>query len=495
MDIANIFSLTNIVINFFGVVIGIIFGAIPGINTTMTVALFLPFTFGMAPITAFGFLLGMYVGGTYGGSITAILIKTPGTPAAVATVFDGYPMAQQGRAAEALSIAGIASFIGGIFSCAILIILAPRLARVALLFGPAEYFAVGVFGLSIVASLSTDNFIKGIIAAGFGLLIATVGMDPITGALRLTFGNRSMMGGVEFVSALIGLFAISEVFCKLETIFKDKAIENIASVSSRMVSLKTLKENTVNFIRSCFIGVTVGIIPATGAATAALISYNEAKRASKNKELFGNGSAEGIIAAETANNAVTGGALVPLLTLGIPGDVITAVILGAFLIQGLSPGPNLFVQHGHVVRGIYALLILSNIFMLAIAIVGLRVFEKVIKIPTNILMPLVLVVCLTGAYVTNLSYFNMKVALVLGVIGYIFNKAKFPVAPVLLGIILEPIVESNFRRALTISHGSYDIFLRPICFVFLLISLLAFLFPIITKQYGKYKKRKAGQAA
>jgi putative tricarboxylic transport membrane protein len=449
----------------------------------------------MEPVTSFSFLLGIYAGGTYGGSVTAILIRTPGTPAAAATVLDGYPLAQQGRAAEALSLAVIASFIGGVFSCVVLIILASQLARVALMFGPAEYFAIGVFGLSIVASLSTDNFLKGFIAAGLGLLMATIGMDPITGSIRLTFGSPDMMGGIEFIPVLIGLFAISEVILKLEEIYKVKAVENVAGVTGRLASLNIWKANVVNLVRSSIIGVIVGIIPATGGGTSSWIAYNEAKRASKNKELFGKGAPEGIIAAESANNAVTGGALVPLLTLGIPGDVVTAVILGAFMIHGLSPGPELFRLHGHVVTGIYATLMLANFFMLVIGIGGIRMFTQILKIPANILMPLVLVICLVGAYASNLSLFNVQVALVFGVIGYLFSKANFPLPPVLLGVILEPIVESNFRRAITMSHESFSIFLRPICLTFLLISLGAFLFPILTKQYDKYKERKAERTA
>ena len=494
-DIAGIFTLSNIFFNFLGVVIGIVFGATPGINIAMTVALFLPFTFAMDPITSFSLLLGIYAGGTYGGSITAILIRTPGTPAAAATVLDGYPMAQQGRAAEALSIAAIASFIGGIFSCGVLIILASRLAKVALVFGPAEYFAIGVFGLSIVASLSTDDFIKGFIAAGLGLLLATIGMDPITGSIRLTFGSRDMIGGIEFIPVLIGLFAVAEVMLKLEEIFRGKAVGNVVSVSGKMASLKIWKAHAINVIRSSIIGVIVGIIPATGGGTASWIAYNETKRASKNKALFGKGAPEGVVAAEAANNAVTGGALVPLLTLGIPGDVVTAVILGAFLIHGISPGPELFRQHSHVVTGIYAMLMLANVFMLIIGLAGIRMFTQILKIPTNILMPLVLVICLVGAYASNLSIFNMQVALVIGVIGYILNKANFPVAPILLGVILEPIVESNFRRAISMSHGSFSIFLRPISLTFLVISLSAFLFPILSKQYGKYKERKSERTA
>jgi len=491
-DIAAVFTFTNIMFTFLGTTVGVTFGAVPGVTTTMTVALFLPFTFGMAPVAAFGFLLGIYAGGQYGGAIPAILINTPGTPSASATMLDGYPMAQQGRAVEALSTAAISSFVGGIFSCIVLILLAPRLAQIALMFGPAEYFAVGVFGLSIVASLSTDNFIKGFITAGIGLLIATVGMDPITGSIRLTFGSRDLIGGINFIPALIGLFAVPEVISKLEDIFKkDKSMENIVNISGKMVSLKTLKANAFNFLRSGIIGVLVGIAPGTGGSTSAWISYSEAKRTSKNKELFGKGNIEGVIAPETANSALTGACLVPMMTLGIPGDAITAIILGAFLIQGLPVGPDLFNNHPDVVTGIYIMLILANIFMFAYGMLGIRVFAKILAIPTNILMPFVLILCLVGAYATNLSIFNMKVAFVIGIFAYILKKAKFPAPPILIGIILGPIMETNFRRAVTISHGSLDIFLRPISLTLLLISLLAFLLPILSQQYAKYKKSKS----
>ncbi|MCL2568973.1 MAG: tripartite tricarboxylate transporter permease [Oscillospiraceae bacterium] len=489
-DFALIFSLTNLVTNFLGVFIGIIFGAIPGISTAMTVALFLPFTFAMEPIQAFAFLLGLYVAGTYAGAITAILIKTPGTPAAAATVLDGYPLAQQGRANEALSIVTIASFIGGSFGSLILILLAPRVASVALMFGPAEFFAIGLFGLSIIASLSTENFLKGILAACLGVLVSTVGMDPITGSIRMTFGYMPLIGGIEFISVLIGLFAVSEILTKLEKIAREKAIGDI-SVEGKMVSLKTIKDNAFNIVRSCIIGILVGIIPAIGTGTGAWISYNEAKRGSKNKDLFGKGSTEGLFAAETANSAVTGGSLIPTLTLGIPGDVITAVMLGAFLIQGLTPGPALFRDHPEVVTGIYVMFILSDVFMIILGLLGIRLFAKILKVPLDILMACVLVVCLLGAYAYNLSILNMRIALIAGVVGYIFQKAKFPVPPVILGLILGPLVESNFRRALTISHGSFDIFItRPISALFIFIAVMAFVAPILSKQYKKYKAYK-----
>ena len=492
-DLAAIFSFANVSANFMGTLIGIVFGAIPGISTAMTLALFLPFTFGMEPVQALGFLMGIYVGGNYGGAITAILIKTPGTPAAAATVLDGYPLAQQGKAKEAISIATIGSVIGGMVGSVFLIVFAPMIASVALVFGPAEFFAIGLFGLSMISSLSSDNFLKGIIAACIGLLLATVGMDPITGSIRMTFGSRTMISGIEFISVMIGLFAISEILLKLEKIVKERAVGPMA-LSGNIVSFKVIKQNALNIARSCLIGLGVGIIPAIGTGTGAWISYNEAKRASKNKEEFGKGSREGIFAAETANTAVTGGSLVPTLTLGIPGDVMTAVMLGAFLIQGLTPGPALFRDHPDVVTGIYVMFIISDIFVLILGFLGIRVFASILKIPIDFLMTCVVVVCLLGAYAYNLSVFSMRIALVMGVVGYIFNKAKFPIPPIILGLILGPLVESNFRRALTISRGSFDIFLRPISATFIFIAMMAFIWPIISKQYKKYKAHKKAQA-
>lgn len=492
-DLASVLSLSNILFNLAGVVIGIIFGAIPGLTATMGVALFLPFTFGMDPVASFALLLGIYVGGIYGGSITAILIKTPGTPSSAATVLDGYPLAEQGKAMESLSMATIASFIGGILSCVALILLSPQLAKIALSFGPAEYFAVGLFGLSIVAALSSGNLLKGLLSALFGLLIATVGMDPVTGAMRFTFGNINLTGGIDFVSALIGMFAVSEVFSKLETINADTGMSGLKGVKGKIVGAKILASNTVNFLRSSIIGTIIGIIPATGSGVASWLAYNEAKRASKHPELFGKGAYEGVAASEAANNAVTGGALVPLLTLGIPGDVVTAVMLGALMIQGLTPGPLLFTENRGVVTGIYVMLILANIFMLLVGLLGINAFVKILKVPTNILMPIVLMLCFVGAYAINNRISDIGLALLMGIVGYLFNKVDIPVPPMLLGIILQPIIEANFRRAMTISHGDISTFVtRPISLVFILISVGSFFWPIIS---GYIKRRKNGSVA
>lgn len=494
LDLASVFSIGHILFNLAGVAIGIIFGALPGLTATMGVALFLPFTFGMDPISAFALLLGIYVGGIYGGSITAILIRTPGTPSAAATVLDGYPLAQRGEAFAALSGATIASFIGGMFSCFALILLAPQLARVALQFGPPEYFAVGLFGLSIVSSISGSSVLKGVLAAMFGLMLATVGMDPVTGSTRYTFGNVTLMGGIDFVSALIGLFAISEVLSKVETIFTDGKMEGLRNVHGKIISAKLLFSNTVNLLRSSVIGTIIGIIPATGSGMASWLSYNEAKRGSKEPELFGNGSYEGLLAAESSNNAVTGGALVPLLTLGIPGDVVTAILMGALMLQGLTPGPQLFAEHGDVVSGIYAMLILANIFMLILGLIGINAFVRVLKVPTNILMPCVLGLTFVGAFAINNSIFDMRVAVFMGLVGFVFTKTGFPVPPILLGIILGPIIESNFRRAITISKGDMDIFLRPISLTFILLSVAAFCWPIF-RDWNATRKTRIRDAA
>jgi putative tricarboxylic transport membrane protein len=479
-NLVEVFAISNILYCALGVFVGITFGCMPGLTATMGIVLFLPFTFGMDPVASFALLLGIYVGGVYGGSITAILIKTPGTASSAATVLDGYPLAVKGEGSEALSMSTIASFVGGVISCVALMLLAPQLARVALKFGPAEYFAVGMFGISIVASISSTNLIKGLLSALFGLLIITVGMDPLEGSLRFTFGNYNLSAGINATPALIGMFAIAEVLEKIETTYKGKIKGTVTVIQGKMVGWKVIKANIVNLIRSSLIGTGIGIIPATGTGVASWLSYNEAKRASKEPELFGNGSYEGIVASEAANNAVTGGALIPLLTLGIPGDIITAVMMGALIIQGITPGPKLFIDQMDIVTGIYLMLLLANVFMLIFGLSGVRLFIKVLKVPVEYLMPIVAVLCFVGAFAVQNSLFDLKVVLGMGVIGYLFNKAEMPIPPMLLGILLGKILEANLRRALVISHGDWTIFLtRPICLGLLIVSVLSFLWPIL----------------
>ena len=495
MDFSNILTFSNLLICAGGCIFGIVFGFLPGLSSTMAVAVILPFTFGMESIPAFSLLLGCYCGAMFGGAITAILIKTPGTPQNAATVLDGYPMAQSGKAQEALSTATICSFIGGIFSCVILILLARSLANVALKFGPPEYFAVGVFGLSVVSSLSGKNILKGVIGAYFGLMLSTIGSDPVTGIMRFTFGSTKLMAGMQIVAVLIGLFAISEVLTKLEAAHRKKAADSVNSLSGHMVSLKELLKHWVNILRSAVIGTIIGIIPGTGGGTAAWLSYNTAMRSSKNSDKFGTGCIEGVVASETANNAVTGGALVPLLALGIPGDTVTAVMLGALMIKGLTPGPTLFSNHADVINGIYVLLIVANVFMLIFGLLLVRPLVKVLQVPTSILFSVVLLLCCVGAFAMRNNLFDVEVAIVMGVLGFLLSKAGFTVPPILLGMILGSTIESNLRRSLIMSGGSASIFLtRPIALVLLIVAVVMFFWPIIREIKKKHNDGNDGNA-
>lgn len=479
MAITEILGFYSILMCAVGTFVGVIIGALPGLTPTMGVALFLPFTFSMDTVPAFALLLGIYIGGTYGGSISAILIRTPGTPSSAATLLDGYPLARQGRASEALSASAITSCIGGLISCVILFLLAERIARAALAFGPAEYFAVGLFGLSVVASFVSKDLFKGLFSVFFGLFLSCIGMDNLTGFDRFSYGNVQAMGGIQTVSALIGLFAFVEVFSKAQTINKDKH-NKAMEISNKFVSPRELTSNWFNVLRSTILGTFIGIVPATGGGTASWIAYNEARRASKDPDRFGEGSMEGLIAAETAKNAVPGGAMIPLLTLGIPGDTITAVLLGALMVQGLAPGPLLFAEHSDIVVGIYVMMFMANIFMLIFGLAGTKLFAQIIKIPNNILMPVVMMLCFVGTYAIGGKVFDVKTALILGIIGYIFSVFKIAAPPALLGLILGQTVESNMRRALMLSSGSWSIFItKPISAVFIALSVFSVVFTLV----------------
>ncbi|MBR3054107.1 MAG: tripartite tricarboxylate transporter permease [Firmicutes bacterium] len=487
---------TTIILVFVGTTAGIIFGFLPGLSATMGVALLMPFTFGMDIINSMALLLGVYCGGIYGGSITAILIRTPGTPAAAATVLDGYPMTKAGRAREALSLATIGSFWGGIFSCIVLSFAAGALAKFALRFGAPEYFAVGIFGMSMVTSLAAKNPMKGIISAMLGFMLSTIGIDSITGTPRFTLGNVRMMAGIEIVTALVGLFAISEVLSDIGDSVKPKVRREVAHYEGKSENLfRFFVKYPVNFIRSAVIGTVVGIIPATGGGTASWMSYNEAKRASKEPDSFGEGNPNGVVASEVANNAVTGGALIPLLALGVPGDTVTAVLLGALMLQGITPGPMLFVNRPEVATGIYILMIFANIAMCFLGLVCVRAFLRILKVPESVLMSIVLSLCCIGAFAVRGYSFDIKCALIMGVFGYFFQKTGYPVPPILLGLILGKTVEANFRRAMQQAMGDWTVFFtHPICCVLLIISIAAFLFPIIRWVINWNKERKAAAA-
>lgn len=481
----QILTINNIFIVLFGSGIGIIIGALPGLNASMGVALLLPLTYGMEPLSAIVMLLGIYCGAIYCGSITAILIKTPGTTAAACTVYDGYEMAQKGEAGKALGMAATASLIGGLFSVIVLIFLSPPLARIALAFGPPEYFALAFFGLSIITSLSTDNMIKGLVSAVLGLLLSTVGLDILTGYPRFTFGNVEMLNGISFIPVLIGLFAVSQVFINVE---KNAAYGEVKSkISGMMLSLKDVLSVWTTILRSAIIGTVIGILPGAGATIAAFIGYNEAKRWSKHPEKFGTGILEGIAAPETANNAATGGAMVPLLSLGIPGSETTAVLVGAFMIQGLRPGPLLYRDHPELVYGIFAGLIMANIAFYLLGMFGARIFAQVTRIPYRILLPLIMVFAVVGSYAENNSLFDILLMLIFGIVGYFMKKFEFPTSPLVLALVLGPLTESSFRRGLIMSQGNWSIFIaRPISLVLIIIGLITLISPF----YNMIKKSK-----
>ncbi len=475
------FSLQNILANLIGVALGITFGALPGLTAVMGVALLIPLTFGMAAETAFAAILGMYCGAIYGGSITSIVISTPGTAAAAATMLEAPYFNPRGESLKALQMVTIASFIGGIISCAFLALIAPSLATFALSFGPAEYFALGIFGMTIVAMLSENSLTKGAISALLGVLIAMIGQDPLTGNIRMTFNNYNLTGGISLVPLLVGLYALSQVMLSLEGIFGGKSHNvSVSDLSHNRLTWAELWKNKINIIRSSLIGTFIGIIPATGAGTASFVAYGEAKRFSKEPEKYGNGSLEGLAATESANNATTGGALIPLLTLGVPGDMVTAVILGALMIQGISPGPMLFQEHEVLVYSIFISLALANFFLLFLGLGAVRIFARIAVIPPSVLMPIVVTLCLVGGYSLNTSFFEVLVMGFFGIVGYGMIKAGIPLSPLLLAIILTEIVENNFRRALEISNNDFTIFLtRPVSAIVLGISVFLFVRSII----------------
>ena len=470
-----LFTLENILWINLGVLIGAIFAAIPGLSVILCIILFLPVTYSMSAIPGMMFLLGIYCAGGYGGSVSAILINTPGTPHAAATMMDGHPLSKQGRTKAALKIALYASTFGGIFSALVLLFLGPQVAKISAMLGTAEYFMVCLFGMTIIAGVSGKSLIKGIIAACLGLLVSCIGADPMTSYDRFTFGISRLYLGLDTAVVLIGLFALVEIIGKSE--LKRDQMNLKAGKLGAKDDGKITKDEWKRMIRpmivSSVIGSCVGIVPGTGASEASWFSYNTAKNMSKHPEEFGKGSVEGIAAAESANNAVCGATLVPLLTLGIPGDGCVAIMLSALMINGLNPGLSLFTTDGDIMYAIMLGLILVNIFMLIQGRYLTGLFAKVVSIPTEILTPIIVIFCFAGAYSVNNNYFDLSVALIFGVISYLMRKLELPAVPMLLGLVLGGMTETNFRRALLISDGSPKIFFSSIfCWIFIALIVI-----------------------
>ena len=483
-----LFTLENILWINIGVFIGSVFAAIPGLSVILCVILFLPVTYSMTAIPGMMFLLGIYCAGGYGGSVSAILINTPGTPHAAATMLDGHPLSEQGRTKAALKIALYASAFGGIFSALMLLFLGPQVARVAAQLGTAEYFMVCVFGLTIIAGVSGKSMIKGLISACLGLLISCVGSDPMTSYDRFTFGISRLYLGLDLAVCLIGLFALVEIMSKAEKRLDRLNLDTTQIKDDGVITKEEYKRMARPVLLSSIIGVMVGIIPGTGASEASWFSYNTAKNMSKHPEEFGHGSVEGIAAAESANNAVTGATLIPLLTLGIPGDGTVAIMLSALMINGLNPGLSLFTTQGNIMYAIMLGLILVNIFMLLQGKFLTTLFAKVVSIPQEILTPIIVIFCFAGAYSVNENFFDVGVALIFGMLAWILRKLELPPVPILLGLVLGSMTETNFRRALLISNGSPKIFFSSVyCIIFLVLILLA----VGTIVRGKMKERSA----
>ncbi len=469
-----LFTLENILWINLGVFIGSVFAAIPGLSVILCVILFLPVTYSMTAIPGMMFLLGIYCAGGYGGSVSAILINTPGTPHAAATMLDGHPLSEQGRTKAALKIALYASTFGGIFSALMLLFLGPQVARVAAQLGTAEYFMVCVFGLTIIAGVSGKSMVKGLISACLGLLISCVGSDPMTSYDRFTFGISRLYLGLDLAVCLIGLFALVEIMSKAEKRLDRLNLDTTQIKDDGVITKVEYKRMARPVLLSSIIGVLVGIIPGTGASEASWFSYNTAKNMSKHPEEFGHGSVEGIAAAESANNAVTGATLIPLLTLGIPGDGTVAIMLSALMINGLNPGLSLFTTQGDIMYAIMLGLILVNIFMLLQGKFLTSLFAKVVSIPQEILTPIIVIFCFAGAYSVNENYFDVGVALIFGMLAWILRKLELPPVPILLGLVLGSMTETNFRRALLISNGSPKIFFSSVyCIIFLVLIVLA----------------------
>lgn len=460
-----------------GVFWGTMFGAAPGLSTNMSLSILVPLTYGVDTTTAIAFLMGAFLAGVYGGSLSAILINIPGTPSAIMTTLDGYPMAQRGEAGRAIGLATVASVLGGLISVICLAACAPLLSRFALTFGAEEFVALALFGLSVIAYISPGSTIKALSAGLFGLFLSTVGADFMTAYPRFTFGSIYLYAGLSTVPICIGLFGLSEILTQIEEekkIVVRQEVKNIVPRASEFLRMKA------TIIRSSLIGIILGAVPGPSTSISAAVAYAQEKKFSRHPERLGEGAPEGIVAAESANNACVGGALIPLMTLGIPGDSMTAILVGALLIHGLKPGPLLFKQHPDFVATVVVTLGLAIVFTGVVGLLGVRIFTKLLALPRYFLMPIIFVLCIVGSYAKNNSLFDIGSMMVFGVLGYAMRKAKVPLSPVILGFILGQVLEENLRRALMLSRGSFLPFMtRPVTLVLLFLTALTFIMPLV----------------
>ena len=477
IGLTGVTSPINLLLVAGGTAIGIFVGAMPGLSATMAIALLLPLTFPLPAASGLSMLAALYMGAMYGGSIAAILLRVPGTPAAAATVLDGYPMARKGQAGKALGVSLVASFIGGLISSIGLLTVAPLLGKIALEFGPVELFAVAVLGLTIISSLSRGSTILGLISGVLGTLFAMVGMDNITGVPRFTFGNINLFSGISFVVALIGLFSIPQAIRLIEKKEDTERKLVVNKITDKMLpTWKEFKALSPTIVRSSFIGLVVGLIPGTGGDTACWFGYNEAKRFSKDKDKFGTGIPEGVAAAEAANNAVVGGALIPTISLGIPGSSSTAVLMGGLMVHGIMPGPSLMTEYADVTYTLIWAVVLSNFAMLFLGLLLTRMAISVTRVKDKIMAPLIIVLCVIGSFSINNNIFDVILMFAFGILGYVMDKLKIPTAPMVVGLILGDMFNVTLHQSLLISHGSWAVFAKnPVSATLLAFAFLSLL--------------------
>ena len=485
----DLLSPLNFALIFLGTCIGLVVGVIPGLSASMAVALLIPFTYSLSSMTGMSMLVAVYVGGISGGCVTAILLRIPGTPSSVATIFDGYPMAEKGQAGRALGAAVISSAIGTLVSAAILIFAAPIVARFAVKFYFPEYTAVCIFGLAAVAALSADSLVRGLLSTVVGLLVATVGISESDGLPRFTFGHDMLLGGINLLPALIGMYAIAQIMTQMRRTDETKA--TMVAVNDRVLPRREdITENLFNFVRSSILGTLIGIIPAMGGGPAGLISYAQAKNASKRKNEFGKGIPAGVIASETANNATIGGALIVMLTLGIPGDPVSAILIGGLMIHGLQPGPQLFAQNPEVIYGIYLSVLLATAIMAIVLLVAARHMARIARIPEYYLHPALIILATTGVYALNTSLFDVGVMFGFGLLGYLFERCRIPLAPMVLGLVLGATLESNFRKMVGAYGDATPLFTQPIALAFLILAVVAMVYSIAMPRIAARKERR-----
>lgn len=494
VGMSNVLQPANLLVLLVGTIWGMIFGAIPGLTATMGVALALPLTYGMSAFTALTLLQAIYVGAISGGFISAGLLNIPGTPSSIATTFEAYPMVRRGKAPLAMALGLMSSFTGGFIAVFLMIVATYALAQIALKFGPFEYFALGILAFAGCIGMFEGGVLRNSLSIALGLLISTVGIDPLTGVKRLDFGIKDLIAGIDILPLLVGLFGVSEVLIAIE-----RRTQNVVPPETRKLrmgfrvaweALRIIVSQPINFIRSLVVGFVIGVFPAVGGATSSVLAYGLAKSYSKQPDKFGTGVPDGIIASETANNATIAGALVPLLSLGIPGDSVTAMMIGGFMLHGLIPGPMLFKEHPDSVYTVFAAQVLANLLMVILGIVLMRFFITTLSIKSYYLLPIVTVAMVVGSYGLYNRIFDIWIVFFFGLVGYLLRKIDFPLVPLITAFVLGPIVEKNLRQALSLSQGSLlPLFTRPISLGLLIGAIFLFSLGLYINNFIAKKQR------